>query len=362
MMSLQPRNRQLHRKMINRPVLNRLTVRHKSIAVAITLLLPMLLVACGIGEDDEPASSEPEPVTIGLTFVPNIQFAPFYVADALGYYEEAGLEVEFNHHAVGADQFGALVSGQEDLLMASGDEVMQVRARDVPVVYVAVVYRQYPVALIVPADSDIESIADISEKNVGVPGEYGANWIGLLALLDAAGLTTDDISVESIGFTQASALLSGHVEAVMGYVNNEPIQIDQAGVPVRTFPVGDVSPLVANGLVVTEEYLEERPEIVRAMIEATLRGVQYAIDNPEETVEIAKDYVPTLTDAEQEQTALDVLLATLPLWEVESGGELGYSDPARWEQMGDFLQEYGLLERPVDVDEVLDLDYLPEDS
>jgi NitT/TauT family transport system substrate-binding protein len=328
------------------------------IFVALLLLAPTLLGACG-GDDDE--GSGPEAVTIGLTFVPNIQFAPFYVADALGYYEEAGLEVEFNHHAVGADQFGALVAGQEDLLMASGDEVIQVRAREVEVVYVAVIYRKYPVALVVPADSDIQTVADIQGKKVGVPGEYGANWIGLLALLDAVQLTRDDIAVESVGFTQATALLAGHVDAVMGYVNNEPIQIESAGTPVRTFAVSDVSPLVANGLVVTDEYLDDNPDTVRAMVAATLRGLQYALDNPEETVQIAKDYVPTLTDAEQEASALEVLLATLPLWQVESGGELGGGDPADWEAMEAFLHSHGLLENEVDVDDVFNLDYLPED-
>ena len=330
------------------------------VSAVLLILLPMLLIACG--GDDNGEAEEPEQVTVGLTFVPNIQFAPFYIADSLGYYEDAGLDVEFNHHAVGADQFGALVSGQEDLLMASGDEVMQVRARDVPVVYVASVYREYPVALIVPADSDIQTLAEIEGKTVGVPGEYGANWIGLLALLDAAGLTRDDIEIESIGFTQATALLAGHVDAVMGYVNNEPIQIEKAGMPVRTFPVDEVSSLVANGLVVTEDYLDERPEIVRALVAATLQGVEYAIDNPEETVEIAKDYVPTLTDEEQEQSALEVLRATLPLWEVEDGGELGHADPARWEAMEMFLLEHGLLEAEVDVDDVFSPDYLPDDS
>ena len=244
--------------------------------------------------------------------------------------------------------------------MASGDEVIQVRAKDVPVVYVATIYRKYPVVLVVPEDSDVQSIADISGEQVGLPGEYGANWIGLLALLDAGDLTTDDISTESIGFTQASALLTGQVDAVMGYVNNEPIQIEKAGMPVRTFSVSDVSPLVANGLVATDDYLEERPDIVRAVIEATLRGVQYAIDNPEETVEIAEDYVPTLIDDEQRQSALEVLQATLPLWEVENGGKLGDGDPADWEAMGAFLLEHGLLDREVDVDEVFNLDYLPE--
>ena len=337
-----------------------LTGARRLLAAAMLVLVPALLVACG--GDDNGEAEEPEQVTVGLTFVPNIQFAPFYIADSLGYYEDAGLDVEFNHHAVGADQFGALVSGQEDLLMASGDEVMQVRARNVGVVYVATVYREYPVALIVPDDSDIETIEDIEGKRVGVPGAYGANWFGLLAILDAAGLTTNDVTVESIGFTQASALLAGHVDAVMGYINNEPIQIESGGMPVRTFPVDDVSPLVANGLVVMEEYLDESPEVVRGLVAATLRGVEYAIDNPEETVEIAKDYVPTLTDEEQEQSALEVLQATLPLWEVEDGGELGDTDPARWEAMETFLLEHDLLEAEVEVDDVLDLDFLPDDS
>ena len=328
------------------------------VVIAAALLLMPLIAACG--GDDNSGSGDLEDVTIGLTFVPNIQFAPFYVADALGYYEEAGIKVELNHHAVGADQFGPLVAGQEHLLMASGDEVMQVRAQEVPLVYVAVVYRQYPVALIVPENSDIQSIDDLQGKRVGLPGEYGANWIGLLALLDAHGLTADDIEVESVGFTQASALLAGHVDAVMGYVNNETIQIEGAGTPVRTFPVGDVSPLVSNGLVVTEEMLDEQPDLVRAIVEATLRGVQYAIDNPEKTVEIAEDYVPTLTDSEQQENALAVLEATLPLWEANGGAALGEGDPADWQAMEAFLLQYGLLDGPVATDDVFSQDYLPE--
>lgn len=328
------------------------------LGVALLAVLPALLIACG--DDDDSEAAELQSVTIGLTFVPNIQFAPFYVADSLGYYEEAGLEVEFNHHAVGADQFGPLVAGQEDMLMASGDEVLQVRARDVPVVYVAVVFRDYPIALIVPEDSDIQSVADLTGKSVGVPGEYGATWIGLLALLDAAGLTTDDIDVQSIGFTQTSALLAGHVDAVMGYINNEPIQLEMAGMPVRTFPVAEAVPLVGNGLVVTEEFLEEEPDTVRALVDATLRGVEYTLNNPEEAVEIAKDYVPTLTDDAQLQSALDVLTATLPLWEAGSGETLGLSEIADWEAMQALLSDHGLIEKQVDLNALVKMGYLPE--
>jgi len=62
--------------------------------------------------------------TIGLTFVPNIQFSPFYAAIEQGYYKDAGFNVTLNHHAVGADQFGPLVGGNEQMLMSAGDEVL----------------------------------------------------------------------------------------------------------------------------------------------------------------------------------------------------------------------------------------------
>lgn len=332
-------------------------VMRLGVLLAVLALLPVL-AACG--EDEGSGSGDLDDVTIGLTFVPNIQFAPFYVAIEKGYYEDAGLSVELNHHAAGADQFGALVAGQEDMLMSAGDETMQARAQGVEIVYVAEVFRKYPVALIVPAGSDIATLADLAGKKVGIPGEYGASYTGLLALLASADMTKDDIQIESVGFTQAQALLAGQVDAIVGYVNNEPIQLQKAGMETRNFPVSDALPLVSNGLVAMEAYLEENPDQARAIIAATLKGVEFAIENPEETVEIAKEFVPTLEDEQQAADALEVLQASIPLWQAD-GVALGSSDPAAWQQTADFLQSNGLLANPVAVDDVYSADYLPEE-
>jgi NitT/TauT family transport system substrate-binding protein len=336
--------------------------RWRLMAFGLVLVLAVGLLA-GCGEDEgvaaggtgTPGAGETRAVTIGLSFVPNIQFAPYYIAKEKGFYSEAGLDVSFNHHGVGADLFAALVAGQETMMMAGGDELLQARGRDVPLVYVAEVYTQYPVSLIVPADSDIQSIADLRGKRVGIPGAYGANYLGLLALLDSAGLTEADITVESVGFTQAAALLSGRVDAVMGYSNNEPIQISKAGTEVRTFPVSEVQPLVSNGLIAPESLLEGDPDLVRAVVTATLRGVQYALDHPDEAVEIAKQYVPTLVDAQQAQDARAVLDATLPMWQPADGR----SDPEAWQAMATFLRNHGVLAGDVDVEAAYSNEYLP---
>ena len=98
--------------------------------------------------------------------MPNVQFAPFYVAIEKGFYEQRGLKVSLNHHPAGADVFGGLVAGQENVMMAGGDEVLAARAKGAELVYVAEVFTRYPIGLIVPADSGVQSVADLKGKKV----------------------------------------------------------------------------------------------------------------------------------------------------------------------------------------------------
>lgn len=127
-------------------------------------------------------------VTVGLTYTPDIQFSPFYVAAEKGYFKDAGLDVTLRHHGASESLFGAIQAGEEDIVYAGGDEMMQARSQDVPLVNFATYYQDYPVVLVVPADSPIQSAADLRGRSVGVPGPYGETWFGLLALLKQAGL------------------------------------------------------------------------------------------------------------------------------------------------------------------------------
>jgi NitT/TauT family transport system substrate-binding protein len=324
-------------------------------AVALALLAALLqaaLAACGT------AGARPaHQLTLGLTYIPNIQFAPFYIADALGYYKDAGLNVTLRHHGFNESEFAAIAGGQENAIFAGGDEVMQARAQGQPLVYVAQIYTSYPVTLIVPADSAIQSVADLKGHSVGIPGEYGATYIGLLSLLHSAGLSKSDVNIQDIGFTQAAALLGHKVDAVMGYVNNEPVLLKQAGFSYRTFPV--TQPLISNGLAAMQSELAAHGDDIRALVRATLRGVQYAIAHPQDAVNIAKSkYVATLNDPAQAAQALAVLQATLPLWQQPASGA-GSIDAAHWQAMGTFLKSQGLLASDADVAKGFSNAYLP---
>lgn len=327
----------------------RLSLRAAVVSLCASLLLTGALAGCGAATSTTlSATDATTPLTVGLTYVPNIQFAPFYVAEKLGYYDAAKLHVTLRHHNVGEDEFAAISAGRENLIFAGGDEVLQARAKGLPLVYVANIFTQYPVALIVPANSSIHSISDLRGHTIGVPGAYGATYIGLLGLLHSAGLKTSDVSIQSIGYTQATALITHKVDAVMGYLNNEPIQFQKAGFAVRTFPASAAQPLISNGLATTESELQANPAAVRAFIAATLKGVQYTLAHPQEAVKLSESFVPGLSDSATAATALQVLNATLPLMQ-PSKTEPGYNDPQAWQSMATFLKQAGQLNGQVDV-------------
>jgi NitT/TauT family transport system substrate-binding protein len=319
------------------------------------LLIAGVLPLAGCGST---AAAESNALTVGLTYVPNIQFAPFYVAQSLGYYKAAGLNVTLRHHGANEDEFGALISGKEDLIFAGGDETLQARAQAQDIVYVAEVFTKYPVGLIVPASSSIQKVADLKGHSIGIPGKFGATYTGLLALLAKAGLKQDDVNIQTVGFTQVQALVTKKVDAVMGYLNNEPIQCQKQGLAVRTFDVSSAQPLVSNGIAALRSQLSARPDQVKAFIAATLKAVDYSIAHPQEALEVSKASVPGLDDPANAADALTVLKATLPLW--EHSGKAGYNDPAAWKSMADFMSAQGLVKGDVgDVTKAYSNDYLP---
>lgn len=343
--------------------------RHRHLAAAALAPALLALAACTAQPAAQDAATtaatgggaDAAQMTIGLTYTPDIQFAPFYVAAEKGYYEEAGLDVTLRHHGANEGLFTAVAGGQEDVVVAGGDEMLQARSQDVPLLDVATLYQEYPVALIVPADSPIESAADLEGRSVGVPGPFGETWFGLVALLRGAGLTEDDVTVEHIGFTQQAALTAGHVDAVMGYVNNDAVRFAAAGQDVRSIPVteGEV-PLVGIGLGVLDSTAQERPEDVAAMVEATLRGVADVVEDPQEAVELSVGYVPDLGREDRQAEALATLEATVPLY--GEGDAIGAQSPQTWEAMAVLMEENGLLDAAVDPAEAWTDEFLPAAS
>ena len=166
---------------------------------------------------------------MGLGYIPSVQFAQFYLAEQNGYYADAGLDVEFQNK-IDPDLITLVGQGSIDVGIGDGTSVIPAVSNGIPVAYVATIYGQFPNIVFAKASSGITTAADLKGKKVGIPGRYGSGWIMLQALLESAGLTTDDIEiVEYPDFTQAAAVERGAVDAATGFVNNEPVQLELHG-------------------------------------------------------------------------------------------------------------------------------------
>jgi len=293
------------------------------------------LVACG-GSDD--AAAELQTIRLPMGYIADPQYAPFYVAVEKGYFAAAGLAIEFDY-SFETDGLALVGAGELPFAVVSGEQVLLARAQEVPVVYVLEWFQRYPIAVISRASANITEPADLRGRAVGLPGFFGASYVGYVGLLTANGLTQEDVNASDIGFTQVDTLLADQVEAVVGYANNEPIQLQTRGEAINVLYVADYIDMVANGIITNEETLAQNPELVQSFVNALLHGLQDTLDDPAEAYTISQKYVEGLDDSR-----MPVLEASLPLWEAE---QLGFTDPASWTQTQDVLLAMGLLDAPI---------------
>ena len=298
-------------------------------------------------------SASPVPgtkIVIADGFMPNVQFAPFYLAIDRGYYAEAGLDVTIQDGNA-ADLLQQVGSGAIDFIITGGDSLTLGVAAGIPVTYVMAEMQKYPVGALALADSGvtISSPADLKGKRVGVSGPNGSTYIGLLALLQAGGLTLDDVEVITIGYTEVEALQQKQVDVAMTYITNEPVQVKALGIEVEVLAVSDFVNLVSTGLVAGNDLVADHPEIVQAIVTATLRGLKDTQADPEAAFEAALKRLPEIAgDDNQERIQFEVLKATLAFEEAPAGHPLGWSDPDAWQTTADLLQQIGLIDQAVD--------------
>ncbi len=311
------------------------------------LLLALFVSACAppvpSPPADSPASaSAPIPVTLGLGYIPSVQFAPFYVAIDKGYFADEGLTIKLEH-GFETDFLKLLGANERQFIVASGDQIILGRAQGLPVTYVTAWYRKFPVVVFAPADKGINQPSDLVGKTVGIPGLFGASYVAWKALVEAAGIPEDQVRLQSIGFTQATAVNEGLVDAALDYSVNGPVQLRLAGKKVSEIAIDGYLHIPSNGLLTNETTIAQNPKLVQSVTRAMLRGIRYTLDHPDEAFAISLQHVP---EAAQQRAANRAIFdASLALWQPGSGEKLGYTDPAIWPVTAAFMRKAGLIDK-----------------
>jgi NitT/TauT family transport system substrate-binding protein len=305
------------------------------------------------GSSASPSGPSTTTLTVGLGYIPSVQFAPFYLADQAGYYNDAGLQVTFDNKT-DADVVALAGQGAMDIALSDGTSVIPAVSNGIPVRYLATVYRSFPSIVFAKTTAGISKATDLKGKKLGIPGRYGSSWIMLQALLKSANLTPDDLEIVDFpDYTQGAAVQQGAVDAATGFLNNEPIQLQINGVPVRVLHVDDIVPLPGPGLIAGTKAIETKRDALARFIAATLQAMRDIEADPSQGLQAATDAVPELAEKPAAQAA--VLDATIAAWKgTGDSSSFGVIDRDAWSRSIDFMNGLGLVKRPVTVDDLVD--------
>jgi NitT/TauT family transport system substrate-binding protein len=342
------------------------TLKSSPAALVVAIGAAIVLAACsGVASPNPSGSTAPSgpPVklTVGLGYIPNVQFAQFYLAQQAGYYRDAGLDVTFQNK-IDPELITLVGQGAVDIAIADGTSLIPAVSQGIPVKYVATVYAKFPNVVFAKASSGIKTAADLKGRKIGTPGKYGSSWIMLQALLGAAGLTPNDTTIALYpDYGQLVGVEQNQVDAATGFSNNEPVQLARTGVAPVVLRVDSVVPLQGNGLVAGTKTIETKRDAIVRFIAATLRAMNEIVADPQKGLDAAIAAVPELGTDRAGQLA--VLTATIDSWQNDLTAQqgLGAIDRAGWTKSIAFIAGLpdGLVPNPVTADQLVDGSLLP---
>lgn len=315
--------------------------------VTLLLVVVFVLSACASPAAD---TSAPRQIVVGMPYIPNIQFAHFYLADLEGYFAEEGLDVTFDYNFENDVVQRIATNNQITFALASADSILLARSKGLPVKAVMATTQAFPIGFVSKSATGITSAQDLRGKTIGIPGRFGASYIGLQAVLRASNLTEADVSIQEVGFAQVAALSDDKVDVVSGYINNEPIQLANAGVAVNVLKVSELYPLASDHLIVSEKTLAEDRELVVKFTRALLKGMNRVSEQPDTAYQAALQAIPEANQVDP-RIGLAVLNATIELWQA---ADVGVIQVANWQNTYDLLVQMELITTDVVLDSAYD--------
>jgi NitT/TauT family transport system substrate-binding protein len=335
------------------------------IALAGMLMLLATAAACG-GDGDESSgngdeSGETTEITVASPFPSCLAFFPVYVAIDRGYFADEGLDVTVEPLDGSGAALQAVLTDRAQIAMPSPGPFMQSVEEGAELQDFYTMYQGDIFSVVVPEDSEVNDVAELEGKKIGIGAPDGGEVPYVKSLLsEAAGLDEGDYELVTVGDggSAAVALERGDVDAY-GAAFIDIAIMRQRGLELRALTDPDYPSGIDTLSVSKDEWVEENEDAVKGYGRALARATTWAIDNPEGTVDIcAKSFPDETTDREFALALLDEVITLTNLPE-EADGKYGYSPVESLEPYRDFLVEQGELETAVDLD-IFNNDFLDD--
>ena len=291
-----------------------------------------------------------EKTSLRLKWVCQAQFAGYYSALKEGYYKDVGLSVTIDPAGPNISPIQAVTSGVNEFGIAGAEQIITAIDNKVPIVAIAVIYRETPEALVSKKELNIKAPKDLEGKTVGVVYENDENLYRLFLKKN----NVDENSIKEVpAITGISQVMTDQVDAKMAYEMNDAILLELEGEKVNLLRFRDYGVKVyADTIFTTKEMVEKHPDKVKKFLKASLKGWNYAIENSEKSVSQLIEINPTLKYEHQ----LGYLKGSIPL--IMTDEKIGVSDSKIWENMIDNLYENKMIKKKIKASEVYTNEFL----
>jgi NitT/TauT family transport system substrate-binding protein len=293
--------------------------------------------------DKPEEDKEMDTLTLQLKWIEQAQFMGFLVADELGYYEEEGIDIEILPGGVGINPVDVLVAGDADVAVAWTGNVLPAISQGEDLVNIGQGMQRSAMRLMALKESGIETPEDITGKKIGT--WPGGNELEPYAFIEMQGLDKDrDVTLVSQNFDM-NQLLNGEIDLASAMIYNEYWLPIEAGYSEDDFTVFDMEQegagMLQDAVFVQREYLENNEDLLVRFLRASIKGWEYAIDNPEESVDLmGLDY--TQNDVTAKDHQIRQAQETAKLYDADDAQTYGlfYINTDKLEQTVDIATEY----------------------
>ena len=307
------------------------------------IFIGVMLAASFISSSQAIENPEEETIYMQLRWHHQFQFAGYYAALEKGFYKQEGLNVTLRSGSPARQPIDEVLSGKAQYAQGNS-EVLFYRLQGKPLVALAAIFQHSPSALLTLKSSGIRSVHDLVGKKVMLANSHkGADF---LTMLVNEKISPSQLQIMPSSY-QLEDLINGNTDAFNAYTTNEPFLLKQKNIPFNIIePVSYRVDFYSDILFTSEEELNDNPRRVAAMLRASLKGWRYAMDNPEEII----DLLITKYQVNKSREHLRFEAAEIRKLILPNLINIGHMNPKRWQHMADAFIKANLIDDKKNID------------
>lgn len=313
------------------------------------------MVWIGQGSAEEPLQS----LIVQLDWrVAHVSFAGIVIAKEQGWYEEQGIDLTIKIWEAGMSPIDEIVSGKAHIGVAEGALLIEARTTGTPLKAIATQFQKSPLCLMSKKEKGITTLEQLVGKKVGVSSP---NTVLMTKIVLASnGLQYDDITpIQTQGDLQL--LINDDVDVFTGFMNNQPLIMEARGYNMNYLPAFKYGyDFYSKVYFVTEELIQERPELIQTFLDVTFRGWAEAFKDPTATAQLVVEKYYPQGSVQHQTRSLEILhsLATLGIGD----DRMGFMEERVWANGIDMLYSFGQITENVSASDVYTLEFLKKAS